>query len=149
MEITVDILGFSQKCKTSDNPQLTTSHPRSFQCGRRADGFKLWFCDQLDDLDAQATLIYDRNVRLKKLIADDPRFECVLEYSMTHTCFKLVSDKEVKIHEITAALRKEGVFLEYHTDYFRAVTVNDNITEDSFKCILDRLCAVHEKLCSK
>ena len=119
---------------------------RSFTCGRRADGFKLWFCDQLDDLDAQATLVYDRNERFKKIIADDPRFISVLEYSMTHTCFKLVTDKEVQIHEITAALRKEGVFIEYHKDYFRAVAVNDNIDEKVFKFILERIIAVHQQL---
>ena len=119
---------------------------RSFTCGRRADGFKLWFCDQLDDLDAQATLIYDRNARFKKIIADDPRFIGVVEYSMTHTCFKLVTEKEVKIHEITAVLRREGVFIEYHNDFFRAVVVNDNIEEGVFKDILDRIIAVHQRL---
>ena len=90
--------------------------------------------------------MYDRNERFKKIIADDPRFISVLEYSMTHTCFKLVTDKEVLIHEITAALRKEGVFIEYHKDYFRAVAVNDNIDEKVFKFILERIIAVHQQL---
>ena len=55
----------------------------------------------------------------------------------------------MEIHEITAALRKEGVFIEYHSDYFRAVAVNENINEDGFKFILERIIAVHKQLSEK
>lgn len=100
----------------------------------------------MDDLDAQATLIYDRNARFKKIIANDPRFIPVLTQSLTHTCFKLVSDKKVQIHEITAALRKEQIFVEYHKDYFRTVCVNQNITEQVFREVLDRIFTTHQQM---
>ena len=138
-------LWYSQCSKRS---RLLSSHIlcRSFQCGRRGDGFKLWFCDKVDDLDAKATLIYDRNAKFKKIIAADPRFNSVLEHSLTHTCFRVASDKKVQIHEITASLRKEQIYVEYHTDYFRAVCVNDNIDEKCFKDVLDKIYETHQKL---
>lgn len=121
---------------------------RSFQCGRRADGFKLWLCDQLDDLNAQATLMYDRNIEMKQIIAQDDRFIQVLGDSMTHTCFQLNTDKPVDIHRIVAHMRKENMFLEYHSDYFRLVLVNKEIVAEDFLKILERVIEVQAEFCS-
>ena len=131
-----------------DDTQYDISH-RSFQCGRRADGFKLWFCDQLDDLDNQATLVFERNKILKDLVDADPRFELLYEESATHTCFKINTEKNVKIREIIDYLRKDGIFINYHEDYFRIVSVNKNtqqMTVPCFEHMLDRLIEIHENI---
>lgn len=83
------------------------------------------------------------------MIADDPRFENVEKDSMTHCCFKLVSAEDGENHEIMNALLKEGISIEYHKDYFKAVAVNSDIDEESFGSILERIFAAHERLNQK
>ena len=68
---------------------------------------------------------------------------------MTHCCFKLASAQEGENHEIMNALLKEGIYIEYHRDYFKAVAVNNDIDEDSFRSIIERIFAVHERLSQK
>ena len=141
---------YLEECAHIIAPYLSnTQHDisqRTFQCGRRADGFKLWFCDQLDDLDRQATRIYTRNQRFKELVSDDGRFILVNEDSPTHCCFKIKTRKEVNVSEICENLRKEGIFINFHKDFFRVVTVNDNITVKSFADTLDRIMGVYESM---
>ena len=68
--ITIDFhtcLNLNQQCSlllVKDGEQLTncSSITTPFQSGRRTDGFKLWLCDQLDDLDVHATALFERYI---------------------------------------------------------------------------------------
>ena len=68
-------LNLNQQCSlllVKDGEQLTncSSITTPFQSGRRTDGFKLWLCDQLDDLDGHATAMFERYIGLDEEPSD-------------------------------------------------------------------------------
>lgn len=76
--VTIDFhtcLNLNQQCSlllVKDGEQLSTcsSITRPFQTGRRTDGFKLWLCDQLDDLDAHATALFEHHIGLDEELSE-------------------------------------------------------------------------------
>ena len=77
--ITIDFqtcLNLNQQCSlllVKDGEQLTncSSVTTPFQRGRRTDGFKLWLCDQLDDLDLHASSMFERYLEPYEVLSEE------------------------------------------------------------------------------
>ena len=135
------------ECSTVTAPYLfhgnNVDHSlRSFQCGRRADGFKLWFADTVDDLDSWATMIFDRVVSLHKVVENDERFEHLFVDSPTHICFRVKGRKGVNFEEVVEELRRRDIYLEYYIDFFRVVPINESFTDETLKKVLNEIYSV-------
>eukprot|EP00116_Pleurobrachia_bachei_P010177 sb/3470439/ len=120
---------------------------RSFQCGRKADGFKLWFCDAVDDLDKQATMVYDRAADFHKILAGDERFNHIYADSPTHICFRVRGKEEIDYERAVEGLRRRGFYIEYYIDFFRLVPVNESFGEEQLRGVLDEIYNVVMKEC--
>jgi glutamate decarboxylase len=121
----------------------------SFQCGRKADGFRLFIYDSMIDLSLRVNGFLDRVIEFKNIIKSDDRFESYEGNSnITHVLFtpKAILDNEEdenkinkKIGQIIRALRIENIFLEYHDTYVRLVPINPQLSEVEFHHILNRI----------
>lgn len=118
---------------------------RSFQCGRKADGFKVWIYDKLDILESRATDFFDRVKDLKRLVSEDQRFIHVFEDSPTHICFRIEGFNNPKLHDLITGLRKQNIFLEYYSDYIRMVPINPLLDREKVTGILDAVWEASQK----
>lgn len=112
---------------------------RSFQCGRKADGFKLWIYYKLNMLNEKSTNFFDNVERFKRIIENDSRYTAIHRESMTHICFRINDFNNKYLHNVIADLRKKNIFLEYHIDYIRMVPISPYLTEDIIISILDNI----------
>lgn len=110
---------------------------RSFQCGRKADAFKVWIYDKLDDLDRRSTAFFDRVCSVKKIVQSDDRFEMIYCDSITHICVRINNFNPIHLHELISSLRKKNIFLEYYSDYVRMVPINPDLNIEKIKYILN------------
>lgn len=119
----------------------------SFQCGRKADAFRLFIYDSLIDLSNRVDDFLNRVEQFNRIIEMDDRYTPYsVESNMTHVLFTptlLLDQNEEEIHDnigqIVRALRTENIFLEYHDTYFRLVPINPKLTSVEFNHILNRI----------
>lgn len=119
----------------------------SFQCGRKADAFRLFMYDSVINLSHRVEAFLDRVDYFNQIISKDSRFsKYSVDTNVTHVLFRpssLCNEPpdmvNSKIGSIVRALRKENIFLEYHDTYFRLVPINPNLGEIEFQHILNRI----------
>jgi len=112
---------------------------RSFQCGRKADAFKVWLCDRVGDLEKRSTEFFERVNTLKQVIYQDKRYELIHVDSYTHICFKIRDFNVKKLHELVVRLRTKNISLEYYQDYIRIIPVNRGLSEELMRKLLDHI----------
>lgn len=128
---------FHDDSNSNSNSNNADISSMSFQCGRKADAFRLFLTDQMSDMSDRIDKFIDRVDRFKKIIKQDDRFILkVDERSVTHIVFEVVGCD--KVNEIVSRLRSDGVFLEHFDRYIRIVPINP-LTDDRFRWLLDRI----------
>jgi hypothetical protein len=122
----------------------------SFQCGRKADAFRLFVYDSLINMSSRVDIFIDRVREFNLCIELDQRFKKITNCNtLTHVLFTPIQIIErygdnadtinVAIGQVVKMLRTENIFLEYHSNFIRIVPINPRTTIVEFKYILDRI----------
>jgi glutamate/tyrosine decarboxylase-like PLP-dependent enzyme len=128
--------------------------PRSLQCGRKVDSFKLWLhWQKLGDkgVGLEVEKLFDKAKYFEeKILADTTNFKLISPRQSLNVCFQVIpEDSSRDINEYNYHLRykivREGKFLtnfsrlEDGTIFFRHVFVNSRTSFEDIDKFLDRL----------
>jgi glutamate/tyrosine decarboxylase-like PLP-dependent enzyme len=117
---------------------------RSLQCGRRADGLKLWaIWKRLGDrgLDTRMTYILDLARTAARFIDSDPDLELVSQPQTVNVCFRI---RGVPSAELCDYLDQKGIFKIGHgtvgdRNAIRLVCVNPDLDEARVEAVLGEI----------